>query len=413
MRYWGNYVRYRTKEAFVVAAVFFSSACLLQMFHVPPLPSNETNGQSHSRIKIRSIDDDVTNDDVILKFEKPVNVADPKPTPVKVRGLQNLPKEFKVDLKEERALFKYCIEPDRVVGTNGLLNARRFQGHTWSGPYMSGAVVYLVASKIQHIDRRSLLRETWGSIRDLEGRKIELVFIIGTNNGRQSGIMTSDIATENSVHNDILQFAGDDNSATNVRLAALQWAGNSLPGDFYVALTDDDVIVNLPYVMDYVTAESPPVVPPASVIMTSIEGGGSIVSSQSQRMFCLDGYEESELTKRDGHDSVNMSVYSSMKYPPYCPGELVVMPVSLAQDISNVARVTQPTLPHQLHQVFITGILRRKLNRGDDNIVAAGRQGGYCIKYHPSKVTDAKILWQSWYDGMRHRHHIYSISAIR
>uniref|UniRef100_H2YFX8 Hexosyltransferase n=1 Tax=Ciona savignyi TaxID=51511 RepID=H2YFX8_CIOSA len=425
MRHWSNYVRYRTKEAFVVAAVFFSCACILQMFHVPPLQVAEPNNpENYMRIHPHLFDDGV-DDNTVLRFEPPVDpkLVETSTNIVPLVGLQELPQRLAANMDYERDLFEFRIQPWRITGSAGLESTRNTQGNTFTGPYMRGAVVFLVFSNIDHVIRRRLLRATWGSIRDLESWKIELVFVVAESIG---DVKQSSIVTENGIYGDILQYKGDEKSPTFKRLAGLQWAGNNLPWDFHVVFTSDDVMVNLPYVMDYIRSAYPTSLPPSSIIVTEVEGGGTIVTSQPQIMLCFGDYKESESTKRDGSSgSVNMTLYSAMKWPPYCSGGLVAMPTTLAKDIFMTSRRTELQLPQNLYDVIITGILRRKLGRGDTNLLNTRKIFSEKFENLPinsgSKMTSlelqaeaqAEVTWQEWYSRMRYRSHIYSLYAIR
>jgi len=48
---------------------------------------------------------------------------------------------------------------------------REFQGNSWMGTLMKGALVFFVHTSASHTRRRMLIRSTWGAVRDLEGWK--------------------------------------------------------------------------------------------------------------------------------------------------------------------------------------------------------------------------------------------------
>ena len=222
----------------------------------------------------------------------------------------------------------------------------------------------------------------------------------------------------------------------------MQWASDHLPGDFHAGFTMDDALVNIALIRDYIAEHAPPVEPPKKVIVTNSEDGSSIVTSLPQKMFCFDRYTYAEPVLRDVTKprSASEDQYNVTKWPPYCGEGLYLMPVTLMHDIYEVSRVTELYLDPDLHDVFITGILRRKLGRGDANISTATMHevNAMPVLRYSTLLDDLSALkskgkfraiaadrnsedffekefrdtWETWHDRIRTRVHIYTKTLL-
>ena len=59
----------------------------------------------------------------------------------------------------------------------------------------------LVHSKPNHFERRQIIRETWGSVAEIEGRKIKVVFLIGNSSSSDSAMTSRSSSFTNWVKN--------------------------------------------------------------------------------------------------------------------------------------------------------------------------------------------------------------------
>ncbi|XP_076822858.1 uncharacterized protein LOC143469159 [Clavelina lepadiformis] len=439
MRFWRTSYRYKTREIFVFAVCLFSTASILQMLSIPqnsvsgrtePYKSLEEQFiQSRDSARLNQHEEESNYDMQVLKFQSVAEVVLPTSHPVNIVGLQKLPDAFTADNQQKRKKIVFRIEPDRITGKGGLLATREFQGNSWSGTFMKGAIVFFIQSETDHHRRRMLLRETWASIRDIDGWKLEAVFVVGRTNITHK---RANLMLESSTYGDVLQYYGPDNAsgATMKSLAAMQWATDNLPGDFHFASMVDDVILNLAVVRDTVATRAPPIAPPKWVVESKANDGSSVTSRQPQHVYCFEDYSVSETTERNlkFSRSVDMDTYQAMKWPPYCTEGLYVMPVALVRELYEVSRTTSLQLPAELHDVFVTGILRRKLNRGDDNVKsmtskALGRptllrsevlprSSEKRLAHYELEAEDTgRTTWTKWYAAIRYRFHIFSNTA--
>ena len=212
-------------------------------------------------------------------------------------------------------------------------------------------------------------------------------------------------------------------------LAAAQWVHDRMPGDFIYASTRDDVIVNIERTCDFLAQMIPPMKPPQRVVVTRHKDGRTMISSQEQKIFCFDRYAPDEPVQRDTAKAraVATRAYPADRWPPYCGGALYAMPVTMAGDIFRVSQTVRHRIPAELTDVYVTGILRRLLGRGDGNIVAAGQaeltwtpferfgslvDGGdrrMGVGFRGDKISTKVLLrWDELYERLKVRHHVFT-----
>ena len=194
-----------------------------------------------------------------------------------------------------------------------------------------------------------------------------------------------------------------------------------MPDDFYYASLPDDVLVNINSVRDHIDSLSDHFPPPGKIFTVVARDGSTVTSSLEQNVYCFANYFESESPERNSsaERSVNFQSYKATKWPPYCDEGLYILPIAFAREIYEESRTMIATLPHELHDVLITGILRRKTKRGDSNISPAN--GGDMIlrvKFLPRTSRNElyqfqidaedrfKTAWAKWYESVRYRYHI-------
>jgi len=297
---------------------------------------------------------------------------------------------------------------------------RESQGHTFGGDLMKGAIVILVSSEVERLPYRLLLRKTWASIREISGVKIETIFVVGSARNEKE---ENKLKSESQIYKDLLQYKGADgpSAAIDKQLAALQWSSQHLPGDFVHLTTRDDVIINIEALTDHLMGLMPAIKPPARIIVTRKRDGSVVVSSQPQDIICFSGFFPDAEVSRDplkSHRAVDHDLYDVNKWPPFCDGALYAMPVTMVTDLYGISNAVNARLPPTLHDIYITGVLRRMLHRGDDNVVMAAKipVSDWLIDFsrqHGNLTSDPVVMaavksWQSWYERLKLRPHIYT-----
>lgn len=207
-------------------------------------------------------------------------------------------------------------------------------------------------------------------------------------------------------------------------MASLYWAIHNLPGDFYYASMTDDILLDIAAVRDHVSSQARHFIPIQDQVYTMIASDGtSVTSSKPQKVYCFEKYLEEEEPLRDPKywRSVPILGYDAAAWPPYCSEGLYVLPVSLAQELFEESLCLNASLPHELHDVLITGILRRRMKRGDDNISSAITKRPSLRRFEVLSKSclserlenfeliaedDLQSAWKVWYKKIHSRFHI-------
>lgn len=197
-------------------------------------------------------------------------------------------------------------------------------------------------------------------------------------------------------------------------LSGLQWAAMRLPGDFYYASVNEEVLVNIGKVRDRIDLESIRDPPTKLVHMATARDGSTVTSSQPQYIYCFDKIVEPVSINSTAWSWLGLSWPRNIGiWPPYCREGLYIFPVSLAEELDAEWRRTNSSLPDQFHDILVTGILRRKLNRGDDNIIDATAEASVFRfdsvfqtdkpkfkQFHFTLENQFHAVWSDWYKSI-------------
>ena len=208
-------------------------------------------------------------------------------------------------------------------------------------------------------------------------------------------------------------------------LAGLQWAVTKLPDDFYFASTTDDMLVNVATVRDVIAAQAFHFPPPGQVFTITAKDGSTVTSPLPLKVYCFEKYCESEAPERnlEFSRSISSSVYNAEQWPPYCGEGLYTLPITFARELFLESQIIDVEFPPELHDVLLTGILRRKTNRGDENIAKMtsdfiGREtvlrsdvlprssNAKLAKFELDAEEGLKKVWKDWYAKIRYRFHV-------
>ena len=134
------------------------------------------------------------------------------------------------------------------------------------------SLLILVTSGLHHHDRRSAIRDTWGSQINLvlkvkihlhfviltlqEKHSAKIIFLMGTTTTTDSDLET-DLAEEIAENNDVVRedFLDTYKNLTLKTLAGIKWADQYCSQADFVMKTDDDMYVNLDNIMAYLHRE--------------------------------------------------------------------------------------------------------------------------------------------------------------
>ncbi|XP_076813670.1 beta-1,3-galactosyltransferase 5-like [Clavelina lepadiformis] len=248
------------------------------------------------------------------------------------------------DTDEERSPVKFLLRPtaaERIM---------LFDLAKWS-------MVYLVKSAIYNKERRDAIRETWASVKVFDGAIFQIVFILGKS---KSESVNREINIEASRHGDILLCDELDSSqfVAEKVLAGMQWASEVLPTNWLYSSIDDDIVVNPLLLTKYL----------AAVIDDHTTPRGEICFDDLP-MACVYNYQPKDSPSREEDSKWYMSPenYPGDYWPVYCRGGMYTTSSKMVKDLFEKSKKTAHLY---LDDVWITGFIRRKLNKGDYNIMA-------------------------------------------
>lgn len=198
--------------------------------------------------------------------------------------------------------------------------------HTPSQPVCSEVFfLVLVQSSPAHFERRRIIRETWGSVRDVGGGKtIRLAFLMGRprdpekgpraidggggRGNKQMPEVQSKIDAEAAQHGDLIQgnfLDSRSNTSSHKHLMGNKWIVDNCLDAVLVVRTDDDVFVEIFHLSEFVSAIYGGRPQPGSLICDVIPSGTA--------------------PRRSGEWEVGNTVF-----PDYCSGLAYLMTPDLA-----------------------------------------------------------------------------------
>ena len=200
-------------------------------------------------------------------------------------------------------------------------------------------MVILVHSSPTNLDRREAIRVTWGNAvvngTWPDGTKLSrlyLAFVLGLH---ADDSVNRAVREEHARHNDIIQgdFVDNYRNMTLKSLFDLKMVETHCPGVQYLIKSDDDMIINLPYLVDILAARP---------LTSSFMGP----------------YNPRSRVFRDGVWKLTSEEFPFNFYPPYESGSAYI----ITGDLIHELFVTAEYVPHIfVDDVYVTGILGRIL----------------------------------------------------
>lgn len=185
--------------------------------------------------------------------------------------------------------------------------------------------------------RRSTIRQTWGSVRDIGSRHLALIFILG-----YSGpILQQKIAEENDKHHDIVQgeFTDHYRNLSYKHVLGLRWASHFCSHANYVIKLDDDVFLE-PY-----------------NAVRFLEGWTKKSTDKNVIPCRLWNSPPHRHPKNKWY--VTKQEFNETNYPAYCLGPLIIYTPDIAKRIGDLAAKSSY---FWIDDVWVSGILRERLN---------------------------------------------------
>ncbi|XP_013387972.1 uncharacterized protein LOC106157012 [Lingula anatina] len=190
-------------------------------------------------------------------------------------------------------------------------------------------LLIVILSTYQNIDRRRMIRTTWGA-RERLPESVRLAFIFGRS---VDDPLDKEIAREGALYNDVIQydFAESYQNLTLKSLSILRWATEHCPHAQFVLKADDDVLI-LPEKLLFILLSTIP------------------------RKVLMGMHNKIPVVLREGRWGVSREVFPYPYFPRYLAGPAYLMSGDVVNRLFETAKRV-PLVP--IEDAYITGILAR------------------------------------------------------
>uniref|UniRef100_A0A0B7BM48 Hexosyltransferase n=1 Tax=Arion vulgaris TaxID=1028688 RepID=A0A0B7BM48_9EUPU len=207
-------------------------------------------------------------------------------------------------------------------------------------------VICVVVSNTNHIGR-SIIRETWGSYAYDKENNALIVFFIGSrrdiHNRHQRKILHAKIQEEASIFGDILQedFIDSYENLSLKSVSILKWVKTFCPNTQFVLKVDDDMYVNIPFMITILREQVLDRTTPSAFIMGSMQEGAQPMRNPTSKWY------------------TPYSLFQEDTYPNYVSGTAYVM---TGQAASLLYEVSLRIPKFWLEDIYITGLCSREVD---------------------------------------------------
>ncbi len=206
-------------------------------------------------------------------------------------------------------------------------------------------LLVLIASSRDNFERRQAIRETWGSPKEIMGKNITTVFLLGeTESGTPK---LQDLQQESATHHDILQadFLDTYKNLTIKTIVGMKWIHTYCSHASYFMKTDDDMYISYANIVNNLSAPS---TPSTDFVMGHLFPMNEVIRSRNSKFYMPE------------------NMFPDKFYPPYVAGAGYVMSVDLASKIYRVA----PNVKFVIFEDVFVGLCLKTLH-----VVPIGHSG--------------------------------------
>ena len=194
----------------------------------------------------------------------------------------------------------------------------------------------VVHSPIGNIKQRMMIRESWGEVTTFKKYTIQTVFILGREKHSLSTIQ-DDIENEIADFGDIVQggFLDTEENHLLQHFLGLQWVSTNCMSAKYVLTTEDNVLINVPNLMNYLTK-----------------------NKEQNILHCVYTYSSIEIPIHTVNGNRIYTINygkSDQVYPPFCMRMVYITSASSIRELYHAAIRKSDSL--LFDDVYITGIL--------------------------------------------------------
>ncbi|CAC5420971.1 unnamed protein product [Mytilus coruscus] len=171
-------------------------------------------------------------------------------------------------------------------------------------------LLVLVYSATYKLDKRQVIRNTFGSISKFDNKHIEYVFVLGqTMNDTQQ----KEIEQEGVKYRDIIQgnFIDSYRNLTYKRVFSLFWVNRFCNNVTYVIKIDDDITINIPFLIPYLSNKQK---------KTKVLECFTVIGARPKRRTRSKWY-------------MSPSEYPFATFPPYCAGPSSIMSADVIREM--------------------------------------------------------------------------------
>ncbi|MCJ8737581.1 hypothetical protein PDJAM_G00025650 [Pangasius djambal] len=173
-------------------------------------------------------------------------------------------------------------------------------------------LLMVIKSIISQHDRREVIRQTWGKEQVVDGKKIKMLFLLGTSsNEAEKANHQKLLEFEDYIYGDILQWDFMDTffNLTLKETHFLKWFSTYCGNVRYIFKGDDDVFVNVMNILEYLES-----------------------SKNTKDLFAGDVlFKAKPIRKKENKYYIPPALYNKTHYPPYAGGGGFLMDGPLAQ----------------------------------------------------------------------------------
>ncbi|ESO96732.1 hypothetical protein LOTGIDRAFT_143702 [Lottia gigantea] len=271
-----------------------------------------------------------------------------------------------------RIYYLYYFSPSSKVISNFYLN-ETIQNQDFcekQPPYLT----ILVFSIAECIDKRQVIRETWGNVNHYpeKMKRFKVLFLLFK---RPSIILNDKVKSEGEMYKDILLFDFTESYFHSMYkiMSGYIWIQEHCPGTQFIAKADDDVLLDIVMLLNK--------------LYQNMDKKDEAIFGSSVKF----GH-----TKRFGKHPVSYKAYPFIMYPRYCIGPLYVMSSEMAfRTIHPSSRLTF-VWPED---VFLTGIVREVLKfniielKLEENVNSSEFPSNVSVAFYELKPSEIRDTW--------------------
>ena len=142
----------------------------------------------------------------------------------------------------------------------------------------------------------------------------------------------------------------------------MQWAANELPTNWFYTSINENTVVNLTKMVSYFN----------TIMKEKYTFSDGTINFSSMPIICEYSYQDKDSPNRNTASKGNIPQknYPGKFWPIYCNGGTYSTSSDMIKNLFQVSRRTL-RLPIHLHEIWVTGFLRLKVKKTNDNIVVS------------------------------------------